>query len=415
MAANIDAARAQVIEQAKVDIFSQVQAEDNAKQAHAIGRAFISDTITAPTKEMYEYAVRASLGDDVYDEPCTKILEAHMAKLTGKEAAMFVPSGTMSNQLALRTHLKQPPYSVLCDHRAHIARYEAGGTAFHSGAQLDYATPANGHHLTLDDIKEHVVLGSDVHSCPTAIIELENTLNGTIIPQADVIAISDFAHAHDIKMHLDGARIWHVAAETATPIKELCDPFDSVSLCFSKGLGAPIGSCLVGTKEFITRARWFRKLFGGGMRQTGFMAASAAYALTHHFPLLPAVHARTRRLENGLKELGVRITSGAETCMVFYDPSPIGVSYAELITRAKTLPDPIHIAGSRLVVHIQTTDAVVDDFLALVKQLAQEKRDAGFDPSAQCAQAKTVGKSSIYVKVSQADLDKVQREAPART
>lgn len=135
-------------------------------------------------------------------------------------------------------------------------------------------------------------------------------------------------------MHLDGARIWHVAAETGTSIKTLCDPFDSVSLCLSKGLGAytlsihpynfsssrfsgaPIGSCLVGTKDFIGRARWFRKLFGGGMRQTGALAASAAYALTHHFPLLPRVHALARRLESGLKELGVRITSGAETCMV---------------------------------------------------------------------------------------------------
>ncbi|KAF9821855.1 hypothetical protein IEO21_00285 [Rhodonia placenta] len=363
---------AKVIDEVKVDILTRTQ------EHSTIESLLLRVSRTVPTQEMYAYAVQASLGDDVYDEPCTKVLEAHMAKLTGKEAALFMPSGTMSNQLALRTHLKQPPYSVLCDHRAHIARYEAGGTAFHSGAQLDYAIPANGHHLTLDDVKEHVVLGMDVHTCPTAVIELENTLNGTIMPQEDIIAISQFAHSHDIKMHLDGARIWHVAAETATPLKELCDPFDSVSLCFSKGLGAPIGSCLVGTQEFITRARWFRKMFGGGMRQTGFMAASAAYALTHHFPLLSRVHALTRRLETGLKDIGVHITSGAETCMVFFDPSPIGVSYAELVARASKLPSPIKLGGSRLVVHIQTTDETVDDFLALVRQLAQEKRDGGF-------------------------------------
>lgn len=410
MPVNGDSKLDKVIDQVKVDIFTQTQEEDNEKWLRSVSRSFISDTITAPTKEMYQYAVRASLGDDVYDEPCTKVLEAHMAKLTGKEAALFIPSGTMSNQLALRTHLKQPPYSVLCDHRAHIARYEAGGTAFHSGAQLDYAIPANGHHITLEDVKEHVVLGEDVHSCPTAVIELENTLNGTIIPQEDVIAISEFAHSNGIKMHLDGARIWHVAAATATPMKELCDPFDSVSLCFSKGLGAPIGSCLVGTKEFITRARWFRKLFGGGMRQTGFMAASAAYALTHHFPLLPAVHARAQRLQDGLKEIGVKITSGAETCMVFFDPSPIGVSYAELVDRASKLPSPIKLGGSRLVVHIQTSDETVDDFLALVRQLAQEKKDSGFVYSEQSAKANGSAKQSIYVKVAKAEVDSVQRE-----
>ncbi len=166
-------------------------------------------------------------------------------------------------------------------------------------------------------------------------ISLENTLNGTIFPQDEIVRISDYAHRNGVKMHLDGARIWHVAAETGKPLTELLAPFDSVSLCFSKGLGqsashgtfasaysylliagAPIGSCLVGPKEYIKKARWFRKMFGGGMRQTGFMAASAAYALTHNFPRLPAVHELTRKLEAGLVEIGVEITSSAETCMV---------------------------------------------------------------------------------------------------
>lgn len=321
-----------------------------------------------------------------------------MAKLTGKEAAMFVPSGTMSNQLALRTHLKQPPYAVLCDHRAHINRYEAGGTAFHSGAHLQCVIPSNGHHLTLDDVRESVVLGSDIHSAPTEVIALENTLNGTIIPQEDVIAISEFARKEGIKMHLDGARIWHVAAETGTSLKELLEPFDSVSMCFSKGLGAPIGSCLVGSKEFILRARWLRKLFGGGMRQTGFMAASAAYALSHHFQLLPAVHQLARRLEEGLKEIGAEITSGAETCMVFYDPSPVGVTYAEIAERATQLANPLKVGGSRLVVHIQTSPAAVEDFLTIVRDLAEEKRKAGFVPPERKAQPNGHISKDIYVR-----------------
>lgn len=207
-----------------------------------------------------------------------------------------------------------------------------------------------GHHLTLSDVEANTIISSDVHlydgllnprppfsspcSAPTEVIALENTLNGTIIPQEEVVAISDFAHSNNIKMHLDGARLWHVAAETGVSLKELSDPFDSVSVCFSKGLGtrlrilhlldfrltflrkgAPIGSCLVGSKELIKKARWFRKLFGGGMRQTGVLAGCAAYALSHNFPLLPRVHELTRKLETGLEKIGAEITSRAETCM----------------------------------------------------------------------------------------------------
>ncbi|KAI0374394.1 hypothetical protein BV20DRAFT_961545 [Pilatotrama ljubarskyi] len=377
-ATNMDAVRAQIAEELKADILTMTQEEDNKRGFQEVSRSFISDTITVPTPDMYAYAARASIGDAVYHEPTTLAFEAHVAKITGKDDALFLPSGTMSNQIGLRTHLKQPPYSVLCDHRSHIVRYEAGGTAFHSGAHSQMVIPSNGHHLTLSDIEENIVLGTDLHSAPTEVISLENTLNGTIFPQDEIVRISDYAHSVGVKMHLDGARLWHVAAETGTSMKELCAPFDSVSLCFSKGLGAPIGSCLVGTKEFIAKARWFRKLFGGGMRQTGFITAAAAYALTHNFPRLPAVHALTRKLEDGLREIGVEITSGAETCMVFFDPSPVGISYVELVERARSLPEPIKLGGSRLVVHIQTAPQAVDDFLALVRQLAEEKKAAGF-------------------------------------
>jgi len=369
---------AAIIDQVKCDVLSKTQARDNAIKRKEVSRTFISDTVTVPSEDMLAYASLATLGDDVYFEPSTAALEAHIATLTGKEAGIFLPSGTASNQIALRTHLKQPPYSVLCDNRAHINKYEAGGAAFHSGATLITVAPSNTHHLTLQDVKDHIIISTDSHFAPTEVVALENTLNGTIIPQEEVIAISDYVHAQGLKMHLDGARIWHVAAETATSIKELCDPFDSVSLCFSKGLGAPIGSCLVGTKEFITKARWFRKLFGGGMRQTGVLAASAAYALTHNFSLLPRVHALTRRLEAGLEDIGAGILSRAETCMVFYDPSPVGVTYDEIAERGSALPEPLFLGGSRLVIHIQTSDAAVDDFLDVVRQLAEEKRKAGF-------------------------------------
>ncbi|EIM92761.1 uncharacterized protein STEHIDRAFT_117731 [Stereum hirsutum FP-91666 SS1] len=397
---DIKAARAKIAAQVKFDILKETQADDNAKHIRQVSRSFISDTLTVPTKEMYDYAVQGSLGDAVYHEPSTLALEEHMAKLTGKEDALFMPSGTMSNQIALRSHLMQPPYSILCDHRAHIHRYEAGGAAFHSGAAVHAVIPANGHHLTLEDVQAHAVLDDNIHTAPTQIVELENTLNGTIIPQEEVIRISEWAHSEGVLMHLDGARIWHVSAETGVSIKELCDPFDSVSLCFSKGLGAPIGSCLVGPKKFIQKARHFRKLFGGGMRQTGLMAASAAYALTYNFPRLVDVHLMARRLDQGLREIGVEVTSEAETCMVFFDPSPIGVSYEEIVARAASLPDPITIGGSRLVVHIQNTDETIDDFLALMKELAEEKIKAGFVRSEPEVNGKANGAvKNIYVKV----------------
>ncbi|KAG6885933.1 hypothetical protein C0993_007435 [Termitomyces sp. T159_Od127] len=373
---------AAIADQVKLNILADSHVADNASKAEEIARTFIclcffaflstraesrtmqrtrSQVRHSPTPEMLAYAALATIGDDVYYDPSTEALETHMAQLTGKEAGLFMPSGTASNQIALRTHLKQPPYSVLCDHRAHIHKYEAGGSAFHSGAAVLPIIPSNGHHLTLADVEANAVLGSDVH-----------------LQVDDIIAISDWAHSNGIKMHLDGARIWHVAIETQTSLKELLGPFDSVSLCFSKGLGAPIGSCLVGPKDFIDKARWFRKLFGGGMRQTGILAASAAYALTHNFPQLERVHILAKKLETGLESIGAEITSRAETCMVFYDPTPIGLDYNEIAERASKLPHPLVLGGSRLVVHLQTSESAVDDFLALISELAEEKNRAGF-------------------------------------
>ncbi|KAF9243806.1 pyridoxal phosphate-dependent transferase [Melanogaster broomeanus] len=376
---------AQLFEEVKCDILTKTQQADNAAKMEEISRAFVF-----PTKEMSEYALTASLGDDVFFEPSTAAFEAHIAKITGKEAGLFLPTGTMSNQVALRTHLQQPPYSVITDARAHIYRMEAGGTAFHSGANSIPIFPANGHHLTWEDIEDRIVSGTDVHCvsrafhylAPTRIIALENTLNGTIIPQEDILEISKNAHAQDIIMHLDGARIWHVAAETGLSMKELCDPFDSISLCLSKGLGAPIGTCL---------------LFGGGMRQTGYLVGCAAYALTHNFPLLPRVHALAKRMQQGLEAVGVGILSPAETCMLFYDPSPVGVEYWEVVERAAALPRPITLNGSRLLLHIQTSPQAVEDFIELLRTLRDEKAEAGWTPD-QAAPKKQGLFKDVYVK-----------------
>lgn len=233
-----------------------------------------------------------------------------------------------------------------------------------------------------------------------------------VFPQSDIIEISEFAHGNNILLHLDGARLWDVAAQGHLSMSELCAPADSVSLCFSKGLGAPIGTCLVGSASFIQKARWFRKSFGGGMRQTGIIAAAAAYALTHNFSQLPRVHALAKRLQSGLQDLGVRILCPAETCMVgrslehccssssgleiFYDPSSIGLQYQEILDRAAVLPNPIALMGSRLVVHIQTSEEAVNDLLTLIRTLKDEKVNSRSMPFPGGVLSKRTG--TIYVQ-----------------
>ncbi|KAI1140947.1 pyridoxal phosphate-dependent transferase [Hypoxylon sp. FL0543] len=247
---------------------------------------FRSDYVTTPNAAMLHSIVHASLLDDVMmEDPTTNSFQDFMAELTGHEASLLVLSGTMGNQVALRTALRAPPYGVLCDSRSHILRMEAGGPATLCGALVEGIKPSNNHHLTLDDIKEHVTLREDVYDCPTRVISLENTLSGTVMPLQDVRAISDWAHSlkTPIHMHLDGARLWEAVAAGAGSLKDYASCFDSLSLCFTKGLGAPIGSIVIGSAEFIKRARWMRKLLGGGLRQAGVIAAPARVAVEQIF------------------------------------------------------------------------------------------------------------------------------------
>ncbi|KAI5289309.1 hypothetical protein KEM52_000824, partial [Ascosphaera acerosa] len=244
---------------------------------------FRSDVVTRPTRAMLEAIARTTLLDDDYaEDPTTNALERWIAQLTGHEAALLVMSGTMGNQIAIRTHLQQPPYQVLADHRAHILHWEAGGVPTWTGAYVKGIIPrgADAHHLTLEDVQRHAILDEDYNGCPTRLICLENTLDGSIMPLAEVRRISEWARSHGLKLHLDGARLWDaVAAGAASSLREYTVLMDSASLCFSKGLGAPIGSILVGSADFIRKARWFRKSIGGGTRQAGIIAAAARAAV----------------------------------------------------------------------------------------------------------------------------------------
>ncbi|KAH8835373.1 pyridoxal phosphate-dependent transferase [Flagelloscypha sp. PMI_526] len=387
-------AQAHIEKSLKVDLLGATHVENNAAMRKQISRSFISDTVTTPSPEMLEYALKASLGDDVYSaDTCVSALETHIASLTGKEAGLFMASGTMSNQIGIRTHLTQPPYNVLLDYRAHIYAHEAGGLAANSNAQAIPIRPSNNHHLTLEDVKENIVLSEDVHMCPTRIIALENTLAGTIFPQDEIIRISSWAKENGIIMHLDGARIWHAAYQTGLSLKELCDPFDSVSLCFSKGLGAPIGSLLVGKASFILKARHFRKMMGGGMRQVGFAAASAGFSLNENYPLLGQTHVLAKKLEDGLKAIGADILIPTETNMVFYGKQ--GVLFSEIKERLANLPEPIQQNGSRIVVHFQNTPQAIEDFLVTVRTLVEEKKKLGLVADDYSAPTKV---SSMYGK-----------------
>lgn len=341
-----------------------------------IQRDFRSDTITIPDEEMLRLMATASVGDDVYKQDIkTNQLQDKIAKLAGKEAALFCPTGTMTNQLAIRTHLHQPPYSVICDSRAHVHRYEAGGIAFHSQATTMAVIASNGRHITLDDILPNLILEPDIHFCPTRLICLENTLQGMVFPQEEIIRISDFAKEKGIAMHCDGARMWEVQAKTGKSLKELCAPFETVSLCMSKGLGAPIGSLLVGPKAFIEKAKWFRKLLGGGWRQSGGLAVAADFAMERTLPILPRVHALAAHLATSLEQLGVTLLFPTETNMVWIDTSALGFSVAELTRRALDNENGnkrIVLGGARIVLHFQISEQAVEDLIELVATMKDE-------------------------------------------
>lgn len=260
-----------------------------------------SDTITKPTPQMREYMAIADVGDDVFgDDPTVIALEQKVAQLLGKQAAVFVPSGTMANQIAIRVHTR-PGDEIIIDANAHVYYYEAGATAALSGV---ICNTIQGHRCVFSagDVKAKL-RPEDVHFARTRVICIENTTNrggGKIWPIQEIEKISQLAKQEKLLMHMDGARLWNAAAATGIQESQWASHFDSLSVCFSKGLGAPMGSALVGTHQFIHEARRIRKQFGGGMRQAGIVAAGAIYALDHHVELLKDDHKNAKILAEEL-------------------------------------------------------------------------------------------------------------------
>ncbi|KAI1075106.1 pyridoxal phosphate-dependent transferase [Whalleya microplaca] len=356
---------------------------------------FRSDTMTTPTRAMLAAIQTTTLLDDVFEEdPTTIDLEAHVAALAGKEAGLFVLSGTMGNQIALRSLLKQPPHSVLCDHRSHIVKHEAGGVSSLSGAMVQVVVPRNGVYLTLEDVQSNAVLDDNVHSCPTRVISLENSLGGLIMPLEEVRRISRFARENGVLMHCDGARLWEVAAAGAGSLQDFCECFDTVSLCFSKGLGAPIGSMVVGTKPVIKHGRWVRKSIGGGLRQSGVVTAAARVAVDVTFGkgpngeggLLKATHATAKRVEKLWTDLGGRMEYPVETNMCWLDLESFNCSgsrFEELGRQAG-----LKLMGNRLITHYQIGEEALQRLTGIFEKVAEEKGSG--------SEGKSRGVSGLY-------------------
>ena len=263
-----------------------------------------SDTFTKPTKEMLDYMFSAEVGDDVWEEDYTaKALEEKLASMFGMEAALFCPSGTMANQIAIKVHT-QAGDEVICDYTSHVYQYEGGGIAFNSSASVKLLHGDRGK-LSVNIVKA-ALREENVHYPRTSLVSVENTTNkggGACYDIKTLEELSIFCKSKKLNFHMDGARLFHAMVYTNTKPKDYGPLFDSISVCMSKGLGAPIGSLLLGTKAFIHKAKRVRKVLGGGMRQVGYLAAACDYAIDHHVSLLKDDHRRVKEIESVLSSL----------------------------------------------------------------------------------------------------------------
>ncbi len=307
-----------------------------------------SDTVTRPTPAMRAAMNAAEVGDDVYHEdPTVNRLEERVASLLGKEAALFGPSGTMSNQICIRVHT-QPGDEMLCDVDCHIYNNEAGGPAVLSGVTCrtldgDYGV------LDVSQLSDKIRAKND-HLVRTRLVCLENTHNrggGRVYPLEKIQAISEWTHANGLVLHLDGARLWNAVVASGTPLRVWSEPFDSVSVCFSKGLGAPVGSALAGSRDFIAKARRVRKLFGGGMRQAGGLAAAALYALDNHIDRLAEDHRNAQTIAQAVAAApGLRLDPPeVETNLVWFEVDPAWATAGEVAAALKANGILVHAAG----------------------------------------------------------------------
>lgn len=338
-----------------------------------------SDTVTRPTPGMRAAMAAAEVGDDVFDEdPSIHRLQERIAGLLGREAAIFVPSGTMSNQIGVRLHCS-PGDEFICETGCHIYNYEQGAYAQLSG--LATRTVTGDEAILHVDQLRGLVRGGNDHLVTTRLVCLENTHNrgaGRILPYDGVVEICEWAHESGLTTHLDGARLFNAVVATGIPAAHWAQHFDTVSVCFSKGLGAPVGSALVGCREHIKRARRYRKLFGGAMRQAGVIAAAALYALEHHVDRLAQDHAHAQILAQAIRQIdGLQLVpERIDTNMLIFRVEPRMGSAAEFAHRlqeAGLLVLPISSSTIRLVTHLDVNEADVRRAGQIIGDVARAK------------------------------------------
>jgi len=295
-----------------------------------------SDTVTKPSKAMRQVMANAEVGDDVFgDDPTVNLLQEKVAAMLGKQAALFVPSGTMANLIAILTHTN-PGDEVIMEKESHTFNYEVGGAAALAGIQINPLVGDRG--ILEKDQIEKAIRMPNVHIPQTKLICLENTHNrgsGAIYPLEKIWLISELAKEKGLKMHLDGARIFNASVASGIEVKEYAQYFDSLTFCFSKGLGAPVGSIITGTKEFIQKAHRYRKMLGGGMRQVGILAAAAIYALDNNIKRLAEDHRHARMLADELNKIaGFKVNPDhVETNIVVFDVSNSAFSVNEVVQK----------------------------------------------------------------------------------
>ncbi|MCM0608087.1 MAG: low-specificity L-threonine aldolase [Ideonella sp. WA131b] len=324
-----------------------------------------SDTVTRPTPAMRDTMARAELGDDVFgDDPSVNALQARIAALLGKEAALFLPTGTMSNLCGLMAHCQRGD-EYLVGQLAHTYRWEGGGAAVLGSIQPQpLAQQADGS-IPLADIEANIK-PDDAHFARSRLLTLENTWGGQILPQAYVEQACALVHGRGLATHLDGARLFNAAVASGRPVAELAAPFDSVSVCFSKGLGTPAGSALVGSRELVDRAHRVRKMLGGGLRQAGVLAAAALHALEHHVERLAEDHANARRLAEGLQGLDGVSVATPQTNILFVDVAPAkAAGLVERLRAAGVLCTGLY--RIRLVTHLDVSREDIERALPIIR------------------------------------------------
>jgi threonine aldolase len=332
-----------------------------------------SDTVTRPSAAMRAAIAAAEVGDDVYGEdPTVNRLQALAAERLGMPAAIFVPSGTMANQAALRV-LTQAGDVVLAGAGCHLLRYESGAAAALSGIQIQII--GSGGFFTADDVLA-ALPPHDHHHAPVTGIALENTHNasgGRIFPFETLTAIVVAARQRGLRLHLDGARLWNAVIASGIPASRWVAGFDSVSFCLSKGLGAPAGSLVCGAAELIDRVHRVRKMLGGGMRQAGLLAAAGLYALEHHIKRLADDHRHARQLADGLSALGLMVDPPPETNMVMFRGTDVARLWGALLER-NVLINPVDRQTFRAVTHLDVTSEDVEYALGRIGEALREIR-----------------------------------------